>query len=200
MLYPAENQSSTSEYGRWDGPLHPKKGRRSSTAIFSDVFIHALHLVSNVGILPVSLIAFKAFAMANIALSASFLKKDSINKITCQTLVMDLMGRPLMKLENPTGVINISQIPIGTYFIDIEFTNSSECYRIINNMKKTILLFVATIVLYAACEKKDDPKGINSFGAGYIKYEATIDHDFESALDSLLKVKKSIVTTSAELR
>ena len=113
---------------------------------------------------------------------------------------MDLMGRPLMKLENPTGVINISQIPIGTYFIDIEFTNSSECYRIINNMKKTILLFVATIVLYAACEKKDDPKGINSFGAGYIKYEATIDHDFESALDSLLKVKKSIVTTSAELR
>ena len=55
-------------------------------------------------------------------------------------------------------------------------------------MKKAILLFIATTVLYAACEKNDDSKRIYSFGAGYIKYEATIGCDFESALDSLIKV------------
>ena len=55
-------------------------------------------------------------------------------------------------------------------------------------MKKAILLFIATTVLYAACERNDDSKRIYCFGAGYIKYEATIGCDFESALDSLLKV------------
>jgi hypothetical protein len=66
--------------GRRDASLHQKKGKRSSTASFSVVFIRELHLVSNVGILPVSLIAFKAFIMACIALSASFLKKVSISE------------------------------------------------------------------------------------------------------------------------
>ena len=41
------------------------------------------------------------------------------------------MGRPIMKLDNPTDVIKISQVPAGDYFIDIEFANRSERYRII---------------------------------------------------------------------
>ena len=55
-------------------------------------------------------------------------------------------------------------------------------------MKKGILVFPTIIVLLFACEEKDDSKELYSFGAGYIKYEATIGNDFDSALDSLLKV------------
>lgn len=46
-------------------------------------------------------------------------------------VIMDVMGRPIMKLDNPTDVIKISQVPAGAYFIDIEFANRSERYRII---------------------------------------------------------------------
>ena len=55
-------------------------------------------------------------------------------------------------------------------------------------MKKAILLSLSAIVLFAACERNDGSKRIYNFGAGYIKYEATIGNDFESALDSLIKV------------
>ena len=55
-------------------------------------------------------------------------------------------------------------------------------------MKKAIILLISTVALFAACDRNDDSKRIYSFGAGYIKYEATIGCDFESALDSLLKV------------
>ena len=44
---------------------------------------------------------------------------------------MDIVGRPIMKLDNPTDVINISQVSAGIYFIDIKFANRSERYRII---------------------------------------------------------------------
>lgn len=46
-------------------------------------------------------------------------------------VIMDIAGRPIMKLDNPTDVINISQVSAGIYFIDIEFANRSERYRII---------------------------------------------------------------------
>ena len=55
-------------------------------------------------------------------------------------------------------------------------------------MKKSILLFPIIIVFLFACDKKNDSKGLYCFGAGYIKYEATIGNDFDSALDSLLMV------------
>ena len=55
-------------------------------------------------------------------------------------------------------------------------------------MKKAIILLISTVALFAACDRNDDSKGIYYFGAGYIKYEATIGYDFESALDSLVKV------------
>ena len=55
-------------------------------------------------------------------------------------------------------------------------------------MKRAIILLIATVALFAACERNDDSKGIYCFGAGYIKYEATIGYDFDSALDSLLTV------------
>lgn len=55
-------------------------------------------------------------------------------------------------------------------------------------MKKAIILLIATVAFLAACERAGDSKGIYCFGAGYIKYEATIGYDFESALDSLIKV------------
>ena len=46
-------------------------------------------------------------------------------------VIMDVMGKQIMILDNPTDVINISQVPTGIYFIDIEFANRSERYRII---------------------------------------------------------------------
>ncbi len=46
-------------------------------------------------------------------------------------VIMDIAGRPIMKLDNPTDVINISQVSAGIYFIDIKFANRSERYRII---------------------------------------------------------------------
>ena len=46
-------------------------------------------------------------------------------------VIMDVMGKEIMVLDNPTDVINISQVPTGIYFIDIEFANRSERYRII---------------------------------------------------------------------
>lgn len=46
-------------------------------------------------------------------------------------VIMDVMGKQIMVLDNPTDVINISQVPTGIYFIDIEFANRSERYRII---------------------------------------------------------------------
>ena len=46
-------------------------------------------------------------------------------------VIMDIVGRPKMKLDNPTDVINISQVSAGIYFIDIKFANRSERYRII---------------------------------------------------------------------
>ena len=52
-------------------------------------------------------------------------------------------------------------------------------------MKKNILLSVALLVLFAGCEKQER---IYRCDVGYIKYEATIGLDFDSALDSLLKV------------
>ena len=55
-------------------------------------------------------------------------------------------------------------------------------------MKKAIILLISTVALFAACERNDDSIGIYYFGAGYIKYEATIGYDFDSALDSLLTV------------
>ena len=55
-------------------------------------------------------------------------------------------------------------------------------------MKKAIILLIATVALFADCEKKETPKRMYSFDAGNIKYEATIGCDFESALDSLLRV------------
>lgn len=55
-------------------------------------------------------------------------------------------------------------------------------------MKKAFFFALVTIVLFASCEKNDDSKGLYSFGAGYVKYEATIGYDFESAFDSLLKM------------
>ena len=55
-------------------------------------------------------------------------------------------------------------------------------------MKKAIILLISTVALFAACDRNDDSKGVYYFGAGYIKYEATIGYDFESALDSLIKV------------
>lgn len=55
-------------------------------------------------------------------------------------------------------------------------------------MKKAIILLITTVALFAACERNDDSKGIYRFGAGYIKFEATIGYDFDSALDSLMKV------------
>ena len=55
-------------------------------------------------------------------------------------------------------------------------------------MKKAIILLISTVALFAACDRNDDSKGIYYFGAGYIKYEATIGYDFECALDSLIKV------------
>ena len=43
-------------------------------------------------------------------------------------------------------------------------------------------------MVLVACEEKDDSKGLYCFGGGYIKYEATISYDFNSALDSLLTI------------
>ena len=40
-------------------------------------------------------------------------------------------------------------------------------------MKKAIVLLIATVALFADCEKKETPKRMYSFDAGYIKYEAT---------------------------
>ncbi|MCR4829360.1 MAG: hypothetical protein K5864_07860 [Bacteroidales bacterium] len=55
-------------------------------------------------------------------------------------------------------------------------------------MRKNIFFFLVITSIIVACESDDDSNGIYSFGAGYIKYEATIGHDFDSALDSLLMV------------
>ena len=55
-------------------------------------------------------------------------------------------------------------------------------------MRKTVFLFVISIVLFVACEKNERPEGSYSFSAGYIKYEATLGEDLDSALDSLLTV------------
>lgn len=52
-------------------------------------------------------------------------------------------------------------------------------------MKKNILLSIFLLVLFAACEKQER---IYKCDAGYIKYEATIGYNFDSALDSLLTV------------
>ena len=46
-------------------------------------------------------------------------------------VIMDVMGRPIMKLDNPTDVINISRVSAGTYFIEIVFKKYSEQYKII---------------------------------------------------------------------
>lgn len=46
-------------------------------------------------------------------------------------VIMDVMGRPIMKLDNPTSVINISRVSTGTYFIEIVFKKYSERYKII---------------------------------------------------------------------
>lgn len=46
-------------------------------------------------------------------------------------VIMDVMGRPIMKLDNPTDVINISRVSAGTYFIEIVFKKYSERYKII---------------------------------------------------------------------
>ena len=46
-------------------------------------------------------------------------------------IIMDIMGRPIMKFDNPTEVINISQVSTGTYFIEIVFINHSERFKII---------------------------------------------------------------------
>jgi hypothetical protein len=34
-------------------------------------------------------------------------------------VIMDIAGRPIMIIDNPTDVINISQVSAGIYFIDI---------------------------------------------------------------------------------
>ena len=60
--------------------LAPKEGQKKQRRPFFSRFHPSLHWVSNVGVLPVSLAAFKAFVMAGIALSASFLKKDSMSE------------------------------------------------------------------------------------------------------------------------
>ena len=52
-------------------------------------------------------------------------------------------------------------------------------------MKKNILVVVSLLSVCIACEKQE---GIYYCSVGQIKYEATIGYDFDSALDSLLKV------------
>ena len=52
-------------------------------------------------------------------------------------------------------------------------------------MKKNVLLSISLLVLFAACEKQER---IYKCDVGYINYEATLGHDFDSALDSLLTV------------
>ena len=58
----------------------------------------------------------------------------------------------------------------------------------VNKMKKSVLLFIVMAMLLGACERHDESNGMYCFGAGYIKYKATIGYDFESAFDSLQKV------------
>ena len=55
-------------------------------------------------------------------------------------------------------------------------------------MKKIIILLIFSFLLFTGCEKEKCGDGCYTFGAGYIKYEATIGYDFDSALDSLLTV------------
>lgn len=58
-------------------------------------------------------------------------------------------------------------------------------------MKKSMIFFLAVISLLVSCERNDDSNGNNGiycFGAGFIKYNATIGHDFDTALDSLQKM------------
>lgn len=55
-------------------------------------------------------------------------------------------------------------------------------------MKKNILLPISFLILFAACEKCEKQERIYKCDVGYIKYEATIGYDFDSAMDSLLTV------------
>ena len=54
-------------------------------------------------------------------------------------------------------------------------------------MKRIILFSVSLLIMFAACEKPEKQKGLYLCDVGYIRYEATIGDDFDSALDSLLK-------------
>ena len=50
-----------------------------------------------------------------------------------KVIIMDVIGRPIMKFDNPADLINLSNISKGTYFIEIVFKNHSERYRIIKH-------------------------------------------------------------------
>ena len=52
-------------------------------------------------------------------------------------------------------------------------------------MKKIIPILVTLFAVFVACEKQEE---IYKCSVGHIKYEASLGYDFDSALDSLLKV------------
>lgn len=55
-------------------------------------------------------------------------------------------------------------------------------------MKQFFLLLVFSFLFFTGCKKEKCGEGCYKWGGGYIKYNATIGCDFESALDSLLRV------------
>lgn len=52
-------------------------------------------------------------------------------------------------------------------------------------MKKIFILLIFSFLFLAGCMKKECGDGCYTWGGGYIKYNATIGFDFNSAFDSL---------------
>ena len=58
-------------------------------------------------------------------------------------------------------------------------------------MKKIVILFFLSFFFFTGCKKEECGDGCYTWGGGYIKYNATLGFDFDSALDSLIIVKYS---------
>ncbi|MCR4829359.1 MAG: T9SS type A sorting domain-containing protein [Bacteroidales bacterium] len=57
--------------------------------------------------------------------------QNSGEEYPIQIIILDVMGKIVNNINYPVSSIDLSNLPAGTYFIKIEFTNRSERYRII---------------------------------------------------------------------